>query len=408
MIQNEINCCLISIYPIPNGLAATNRILAYGKGLVNNGCYLDILLPNPSDRLVDERELLDYGNHEGINYIYTTGRYKNSFKIARAFSILTGFRSIYGYINTFKEIIKRHKLKKYDALIISNDDLRFLFVYSVLCKALKVKSIFIFDEYPKPIRHKLKEKIPIWKKYLYRIILKRIDAYVSISRELKIYYNSICKKPTLILPIIINTSRFNHIQPTLQKTNKRKYLCYMGNMEITKDNVDNIIKSFGKISKQYSEIDLHLYGQPKEKTFKFLKKIVELQNIKDRVFFMGKVSSNLVPNILINAEILVSSQPKTLRASGGFPTKLGEYLATGVPTLLTNVGENSKYAKDNEHLFFAPPNDSKLYAEKISYILENYEEAKTVAENGKILVEKNYSHIIMGLKLKKFIKQIQS
>lgn len=408
MVQNEINCCLISIYPIPYGLAATNRILAYGKGLVNNGNYLDILLPMPTDRIGKERQLLDYGVHEGINYIYTTGRYRSRFKIARAFSFLTGFRSIYGYINTFKEIIKRHKLKKYDALIISNDDLKFLFVYSILCKTLKIKSIFIFDEYPKPIRHKLKEKIPNWKKYLYGIILKRINAYVSISQELKVYYNSICTKPTLILPIIIDTSRFNHITPTFQKLNKRKYLCYMGNMEISKDNVDNIIKSFGKISKKYSEIDLHLYGQPKEETLQFLKKIVKLQNIKDRVFFMGKVSSNLVPDILMNAEVLVSSQPNTLRASGGFPTKLGEYLATGVPTLLTDVGENSKYAKDNEHLFFAPPNDSKLYAEKISFILENYEEAKTIAGNGKNLVENNYSHIIMGLKLNDFITQIQS
>lgn len=408
MTQSKKNIGIISIYSFPIGMAATNRILAYSKGLIENNANVNVYIPFPIESIGTQYEFIDKGVYNGISYWYTIGRNKNRFKLLRAISILSGFRKIFGFIATCWKIIRHNKKRKFDALIISNDEILTLFVYSIFLKIIKVPSLFIFDEYPIPIRHKLKDKIPDWKRFLYGIVLRNMKGYVSISEELKFYYNSICIKPTLVLPILIDTSRFNDISsPTFKKENKRQYLCYMGNMEISKDNVDLIIKSFEKIHKNFPEIDLHLYGQPSEDTFQRLKKIIKLYNIEDRVFLMGKISSNFVPDILMNAKILVSSQPDTLRASGGFPTKLGEYLASGIPVLLSDVGENSKYFNDMEHLFFVKPNDVIDYSLKLRYILDNYEKACEIAKNGKNYLNKNYSHPATGKIFIEFIQTIK-
>ena len=398
--------CIISIYSFPNGLAATNRIIAYSKGLLSNGVSIDVLITHPTDQNNNNKELLlKNGIYQGINFKYVTKRYKNKYKIIRAFLHLSRLRSFIGYLFTAREIIINNRKRPYDSILVSNDRIFFLFFYIIISKIIKTKLIFVFDEYPTPIRHKLKDNIPWIKKYSYTIILRWVDGYVSISNKLKCFYNNLYSRPTLVLPMIIDTSRFKNITCKLNNPSNG-YICYMGNMELSKDNVDIIIVAFSKISNFHPKINLQLYGQPTTQNLNYLTNLVKGLNLSHRIFFKGIVPNHEVPNILQQSLILVSSQPETLRASGGFPTKLGEYLASGTPTLITNVGENSKYVKENIHLYFSPPNDIEMYASKLNYILNNYGQAKLVANNGKIFIENNYSHKYVGKKMKDFINKL--
>ncbi|MEI6555024.1 MAG: glycosyltransferase family 4 protein [Paludibacter sp.] len=401
----NLRIAIISIFSFPIGLAATNRIIAYSKGLIENGCSVDIYIPEPSDR----PDLINlYGNsgeYQGINYYYTTGRFRNKYKIIRALSILTFYRKISGFCSTRKLITKENKVSQYHSVIISNDMLSYLFYFCFLAKKIDAKSVFIFDEYPVPIRHKLKNNIPNWKKQLYKHALRHVNAYISISDALSTYYNSFAVHKTFILPVILDTSRFNKIK-LKEAPNSKKYLCYMGNMELSKDNVDIIINAFSILSKEYPDLILNLFGNPSISDLNNLKSLIEKLQLKRRVFIMGKINSENVAEILANAYILVSSQPETLRASGGFPTKLGEYLASGTPALITNVGENARYVNDKEHIFFVKPNDFNDYANKLRFIIDNYEFAKMVALKGKQFVNEKYSHKTMGAKLKEFLISI--
>jgi glycosyltransferase involved in cell wall biosynthesis len=273
-----------------------------------------------------------------------------------------------------------------------------------LAKYLRIPSVFIFDEYPTPIRHKLKDKIPFRKEFLYKQVLKGISGYISISEKLAEYYNNLCIKKTFILPVITDTSRFEIKSSDCKEgTNQNKYICYMGNMELAKDNVDIIIKAFAIVSREILDIELYLYGKSQQSTKEYLNQIICDLNLQSKVKFQGQVSSDLVPRILQNATLLVSSQPETLRASGGFPTKLGEYLASGVPAIFTDVGENARYAKNNVHAYFVKPNDYKEYAEKMIFVLNNYEAARIIAENGRKLILNDYSHSTMAYKMKTFL-----
>ena len=406
-MSRKLKIAIISIYPFPIGMAASNRILAYSKGFVENGGEVDVFITLPLHRINSEPKQEDFGNYCGINYQYTSGRYSHRLKIIRALSILSGYRFIKAILGTSKIIHKKNIVNKYDCMIISSDKIIQLFSYSKLAKLLKIKSIFIFDEYPTPIRGRLKEKIPFYKSYLYRYILKDINAYISISEKLARYFNEFCQKKTLILPVITDTSRFVFEQNQNIVTKIcTDYICYMGNLELTKDNVDIIIKSFSIVQDKFPEIELHIYGSQNEDAQKYLSQLSEELGVSNKVLFKGRVSSEFVPQILMNSKVLVSSQPNSLRASGGFPTKLGEYLASGVPAIFTDVGENSKYVLNNVHAYFVEPDNHIKYAEKIIYILENYETAKKVATNGRNFILDNYSHITMGKKLKSFIESI--
>ena len=403
MIENEttLNCIIISEYPFPIGLAPTNRILAYSKALLLNSADVEVIIPFPTDKYFTTNDYPTKGIYQGIRYSYTSCRYKSRIKLIRMFAVISYFRKIFGYLSSISYMYWKYKTKTNLIILISSDQSDMLWVYSKFAKLLKANSVFIFDEYPIPIRAKLKNSIPKLKEFIFRNVLKNIDGYVSISSKLEKFYNSLCEKPTFLLPIIVDESRFD--SKIIDKKESANYLCYMGNMELSKDDLVTIIKAFSIISGNYPYLNLHLYGPHRDETTGVLKKLIKELNLFDRVLLKGKISSELVPSVLCNAHILVAAQPNTTRASGGFPTKLGEYLLSGKPSLFTNVGENARYIKDAEHVFFVEPENTVEYAKKISLILENYEKALLVAASGRKYLIENYSQLNIGHELKEFL-----
>ena len=115
------------------------------------------------------------------------------------------------------------------------------------------------------------------------------------------------------------------------------------------------------------------------------------------------MSSLEVPVILKSAYLLVSSQPNSKRAEGGFPTKLGEYMATGVPAILTDVGEITKYVQDGVHVYIVEPENHIAYANKLDFILSNYSEALSIASTAKEYLLNNFDYKSVSKNLLDFL-----
>lgn len=390
---------ILSKYPFPQGMAATNRIKAYACGFKANDVEVWAIIVEPTDSYCHYGDRLqNTGEYKEIKYVYPSGRYKDRRRWVRGVSLKSGYRFFYGVYSTLK-ILKR---EKFDTIMISNDTPVFLYAYSMLAKFVKAKVLFIFDEYPTPIRHKLKTDIPGYKKILYHIVLKNFDGYVSISQKLADFYKSYVNKPCMLLSIIVNTDVFKEISDV----KKKNEITYVGNMELSKDNVDNIIIAFSMIAEKYPDYSLNFYGTPNRETREYLLQLIKKNKLSGRVFLKEKVANEDVPKILGESKILVSSQPKTKRAEGGFPTKLGEYVAMGVPTIICDVGENSKYLEPGKECVYAKPEDPYDFADKIAFVIDNYELALSIAENGQKVIIDKYSHVAAGRRLKEFIESL--
>lgn len=397
---------LFSQYSFPFGGAASNRILAYCKALTLNSTYVKVYIPFQTDYQFDDF-LPDDGNYNGINYQYTFKRYRSKYKSIRGLMRLLQLDKLLACITFIKSFIRDNKKIKYDTLIFSTDTFLYLLIGMVLKKIFKTKVIFIFDEYPIPIRHELKDRIPKWKERAYAFILRDYTAYISISNTLRKYFQDISHKPCFIMPVIVDHSKFEfELESSNDQSGSLDYLCYMGNFELAKDNVDLIVKAFSLVHQEYPTLKLFLYGDPKHLDREKVIYLINKLELKNFVILKGFIKSTEVPKILFGARVLVSSQPDTKRAKGGFPTKLAEYMMTGKPTLLTDVGENSIYVNKDEHCFMVPPNDPVIYAEKLKWILNNYEKALSISKNGKKFIIDNYSSLKIGQKLVDFFEDL--
>ena len=243
------------------------------------------------------------------------------------------------------------------------------------------------------------------KKILYNRLCKHFDIILTISNAIKTYFirNGIKEEKIYIFPMLVDPQRF---EGNLLNNRNDRYIAYCGNMDGNKDGLFDLVDAFRLFHNKISDVPLYLIGDTKDQYhLQLLKDKVTGYGLQESVIFKGRVNRDEIPEYLVNASALVLARPDNYQARGGFPSKVGEYLATGMPVVLTRTGELDSYLKDNIDCFFVEPGDPNAFAEKLIYVFENYEYAKKVGASGK---RKAYKEFIYIVQVKKLIGYLHS
>ncbi|NVN94327.1 MAG: glycosyltransferase [Bacteroidetes bacterium] len=388
---------VITIGSYPYGGAATNRHLSYLKGLVDLGINVKLVILQP-DNQQSKFSNLSSGHFNGINFIYAIWYNKPLNSIIEKI-----FYRIRAHINAIKKINQEIKLYKTDSKIIillTNpfDILPYLFI----AKKNKISCFHERTEYPFLGANSIIKKI-ILNIYLTKIVSK-FDGIYLISNALIKYFSGYIKDTGRILhlPMTVEFERFN----LEKKLNNKygKYIAYCGSMYTDKDGVPDLIKAFNIFARNNTNTNLLLIGDNSDKEkFKLINDLINSSIYKDRIFVTGWIERDQMPELLINAQILALARPDNIQAKGGFPTKLGEYLATGNPVVITDVGEHKDYLKDGVSAFISEPDNPFLFAEKLSEAINNPQKASLIGKEGKKIALQHFNYQIQSKKLLQFI-----
>ena len=246
-----------------------------------------------------------------------------------------------------------------DKIVVTNSD--YLFIYSWFPK------LHIYhekSEYPE-----LNMASEPWLvRLLFRTYIstcKKLDGIFPISYALKDSFVSkgIKEDRLQVVNMTVDPSRFDGLEKGLTK---EKYIAYCGAVINYKDGVDILIKSFALVAKQIGGVKLYIIGsfpfkKDKEEDYALVKNL----GLTERVVFTGPIPREEMPQMLKNAEALVLARPDNVQAKYGFPTKLGEYLLTENPVVLTSVGDIPLFLKDEVSAYIATPGDVDEIASKM-------------------------------------------
>ena len=229
-------------------------------------------------------------------------------------------------------------------------------------------------------------------------VSRRVSGMIVISHGLKQYYiGQGCHPDRVhIVNMVVDASRFQN----LQKQPSEPYIAYCGNASNNKDGVDQLIRAFALVIHKHPEYKLYIIGSTPSKKQQFVNyELVKELGIEDRVEFTGAIPSTQMPQMLKNAEILALDRPDNLQAKYGFPTKLGEYLLSGNPVVVTKVGDIPLFLKDGESALLADPSNAQDFADKLCWAIENPDKAKVIGKNGKKVAEQNFNYLAETKKL---------
>lgn len=217
-----------------------------------------------------------------------------------------------------------------------------------------------------------------------------LDGLFVISNSLKEYFikEGLPEKKVHVINMFVDTNRFIG----LRKTTDEKYIAYCGAVSYDKDGANILIESFAKFYPQHKDYKLYIIGKSVEATvIEQLKELSQKLGVENNVVFTGAVDPKEMPQLLYNARILALARPDNLQAQNGFPTKLGEYLATGNPVVVTRVGEIPLFIKDMQNGFLAEPNPES-FSEKLSWVADNYVDALRIGKLGRELAFSEFSY----------------
>jgi glycosyltransferase involved in cell wall biosynthesis len=382
-------------FTFPLGNAATNRIYTFAKGFIENGINVHVIC-------FENEYLEDYnGVIDNIKYYHPFSQTERSNKFIK--------RRWLKFLKYFKTFFLLREINKEDKIIAIN-----LYSYRLwvelfaflLAKSFKTKIIFDRCEHPLQF-YKENAFEQTFAKIKISLQTRLYDGMFCISEYLIDFYKhrGFDQRRLFLVPSTVDTGRFNHhFDPLLTF----EYILYCGSLTILKDGVNILIESFKKISDKYPDINLVLIGKGDTTNEEnIIKDLVVKLNIDKRVIFLGQLPRTDIPAYLSNAKILALARPESILADAGFPSKLTEYLSTGKPVVVTRVGEIPIYLKDSENAFLSKPGDFNEFAEKLDFVLSNYEVALKVGRNGKELTSTIFNYNFQSKRMIAFIDSLQ-
>ena len=210
------------------------------------------------------------------------------------------------------------------------------------------------------------------------VLPKFFDGAICISDVLVDFWRKHGRKgvPILKLPMTVDVEAIDKI-PAID-SGCVPYICYAGLNSETKDGVETLKRAYALLKDRFPNVELKLlHDLPHDEAVAVMKKTA----------------------------CLVLARPNSLQARAGFPTKLGEYLATGRPVVVTKVGEIPRFLEDGKSAYLAEPGSVESIAAKIKEALENPVMADEVGRAGREVALRCFDWHVHEKELAEWLKQ---
>ena len=354
---------IILTWGIQYGSASTNRLLAYADAVSRQGYETQMVA----------LLRLSQGASRSENGVKITGLFPCRIKNGLFSKLMSFFSTVWFLL---------FKVRKEDRLLLYSSA-----EYLPLFLLLRRKQTFFEvtecpDLFP-PRSYPFSYYMCLWKK---------LEGIFVISSNLKRYFVAHGVNPARvhIINMIVDTARFDGV---VRNQCGEKFIAYCGNIcSDSKDGVEDLLRAFIRYHEAFPDRKLYVIGpvvsQIQKKEYDGL---VNDAGLADQVVFTGSVSPSVIPQYFVDAEMLVLARPDNVQSQYGFPTKLGEYLLSGRPVVLTDVGNISDFLTDEQSAFIACPGDIDDIARKMTAVSSSPAVADSVGRIGKAVALKYFN-----------------
>lgn len=400
MTNKRPHIAFIGTPGFPLGFGAMQRLTLIAKGLLNNGCNVTIIsykgVHGP------EHGFPAQGKFDGISYQYTSGTIHRSQGFFRR-----NWLKVVGKIKELAYLRHQRKSGKLTACMVSTMQIDELLVYRIWLKWLGVPLILDYVELNSAIASRTRKWKRINDYFFDRFAVRFSDGVTPISdfliEQVKIYAPN---KPFLKLPILCDFEKFDPTDPQAEET--RITYCGAASYQPV---IAFVLEAFGllDLSTYQKKVHLELILGGGQTALQAVEKAISKNPNRAHIRLHPNVPHQLIPEYYARASALLIPLRPTIQDAARFPHKLGEYLASGRPIITTNFGEVKHYGfQDEETTLIAADYDPVSFSEKIQYVLNHPERARSIGLRGRTMGLENFDYKVLGHALKKFIEKIET
>jgi glycosyltransferase involved in cell wall biosynthesis/peptidoglycan/xylan/chitin deacetylase (PgdA/CDA1 family) len=371
LVQSPKRICMLSYSYYEND----NRVRRYAETLVQEGHQVDVIC-------LQKAGLSRYDTLNGVNINRAQMRERDEKKPIDYFRKILRFFFRSGMILTL-----RHLRKKYDLIHVHNipDFLVFAALFPKLagCKII----LDIHDVVPELFRSKFSISAD---SYIFRMLCIKEKLCASFANHVivanKIWEEKICVRSVNRnkCTTILNYPDDALFQQTAIKLERdRDIFIFPGTLSYHQG-LDIAINALALIKDRFPKADIHLYGGGSS-LMALLNLAVQL-GLEKRVLFMGALPIERIGEAISKSICGIVPKRSDCFADEAFSTKILEFMAVGLPVIVSDTTIDKYYFNDSLVLYFQSGNASDM-ADKMAMILEDSQLRQRLVKNSSEFVQ---------------------
>ena len=390
------------MFGFPNGTGAAARVHAYTKGLRAAGWDVKVVCLRWSERSAEgARNRQADGLCHGIPFTYSSGSPYRPATFTRR-----RLRDVGSALRFTRLVRGTSGQPPANVILYANSDFALWIVMTVaVCRLAGSACVIERSEYPfvyAPDTALTRLRARVLTKTVYPLV----DGVIVISTCLEKYFLAHVRRGARVIrvPILVDLDEF---EPSpADDTPGRDILCYAGYLDHPGE-VDGLLDAFGAVAARFPQWGLRIIGGSRDPQAmdRFRARAADL-GLGERVEFTGRVERAELPRLLGEATAFALPRASGLFSTAGFPTKLGEYLATAKPVVVTATGDIPLYLRDGVDAYLVPPDDTPAFAARLAEVFADPSAAREVGARGRETARREFEVLSQCRRLAVYLEDV--
>lgn len=369
-MKRSYDLIIVTGEPFPQGKAATNRIICYAGKMAATRKVL--LLTYAAPVYNSELSIPSKGQFQGVEYEYiheASIKYKPN-KLIRFLSLC--FR----YIGLCYKLLFQYRCK---SLIYVSRNMLLALILKIILLLNKVRFYREISETPENIKNEIKKAIVSRLNIIF-------DGFIVISIGIREYLSFIKDDGKFfILPVLVQIERFSGYE----NVRKERYFCYCSGANLERDGFLDIINGFLKFRESNNNYELQV-ATSFNLNDSYHKAAYDIMMVNSTsIKYLGVLPTTEIPNKLMKASVLLLT-PHRNYLTRGFPTKLGEYLASGTPVICSSINDLVEQL-NVDSVKLVHPNAPQEICDALHELVNDRSIAKAIGDKGRKMVVEKYT-----------------
>jgi glycosyltransferase involved in cell wall biosynthesis len=387
-------------FGFPNGMAASNRVRLLSRGLVEQGAGVKVLCLRVSERPDEVINADAAGCVDGVRYWYTPGTTirSNSFVTRRLMDVR-------GYLRALQAMRRLRLASRLDCVLLADGGWEKWNVSThLLLKWLSFLEIPVVREINElPGRHgwlsdSLSDRLSH---------VRGVDGIVAISGWLADWAEEESRRlhtdvRVITVPIVVDTEE----QSATVVTAEPPVFVYSVSAGYVRD-LAFVLRAMQRVWERHPQAKLLVTGMdPRQVAGVAKDERLDAEFGDGRIVACGYLDRPLLLSAYRAASALLIPLSDDLKSRARFPSKVGEYLASGRPVITCNVGEIDRFLHDRETAYVSSPGNVMAFARSMLAVLDDPSGAAAVGEAGRQLAGETFAYGPHAARLKMFMEKL--
>lgn len=390
---------LVRSFGFPEGMAATNRVRLLGRMLLLRGGRARVICTRVSELPGEARNVGTSGCVDGISYFYAPGSTIRSDSF-----ILRRWREARGFLVTLVSLWRQRAAGDLDCVILADGGSQLpglsIFLLVRWLRLLGVSVVSQLNDLP-PTRGMLPAVVS-----RQLSLLSGVDGTVAISGWLARWALDEARRigrpvDIIQIPILVDVTE-QEVEPRARQS---RDFVYAASTEYVHD-LAFVLESMRHVWHRFPDATLTVTGMRPARVAELAAQLgVEEGIAEGRLRPAGYLERQALLAEYQRASALLIPLHVDLKSRARFPSKIGEYLASGRPVITSRVGEVERYLDDGETAYLAVPGDVESFAGNMAAVFDDPAHAEAVGAAGRRVAENVFSYTLYSGALVDFVSR---